>query len=147
MSNATVKIEKEDLNVYGKTLAGNNTYGEYVHFSAGVVGYLFVGNEKFWFEYQTGHGFEHNDYNYPTNEFDVYDDNGIVEKINRLGEQSILDEDEDAKETLEELKELSKVSELDFDDLHKIYIEIRDNVPRISDFDLDEDDLSQVEEE
>jgi hypothetical protein len=115
---------------------------EYRHCNgAGVADYIFVNTDAsasvefagqtFYFSYQNGHGFKGNDYNCPSNKFVVYQDNGFVEAISKLGEN---DDDEDYLDVLDRFDISASVK-----DARALYLALCEATPTLSDFGLSDD--------
>jgi len=90
-----MKIETaiKSVDIERVELKNSSAYAPYYFVSANVNIEMRVDGEKFDTWLQTGHGFDHNDYNCPTNQLSVYDQNGsILEALDQACESDIDEE-------------------------------------------------------
>lgn len=126
----------------------NGSMGSQVYHSCQVSNTMIIDDVEHIAVYQTGY----NDYNYPSNDFELTFNCGTsetLELIYKLTTKDILEENEDTMETLEELKELSPAIDT-VDKLLEVYSALCANHPG-SVFDYlgegHSDDLSDYEED
>ena len=67
----------ENLNIEKRTGA----YGDYTFVGCDIPFQIKIAGKEYFGSFQTGHGYDHNDYNYPTNAVSVYDDNDVLQAI------------------------------------------------------------------
>lgn len=65
----------ENLSVEIKT---GGAYGDHIFISCAVSLEMEIDGVEYYGSFQTGHSYDHNDYNYPSNSVSVYDDNEIL---------------------------------------------------------------------
>ncbi len=143
-----MKIVFKDIceECHPSTKKGNSTHGYYVYHNIDVVKEIVINDTIILIcVFQTGNSFDYNDYDYPSNKFDVFEEgtSEVLCLINERGE----DDDttsEDALEFLEQIKELEPFLET-FEKINELYLALRDEVPSC---DLSEDcDDYEIDEE
>ena len=123
-------ITNQDILNTRYELVGNNTHGRYIFANTDVSCDLIVGDTKILILYQNGHSYEYNDYQCPSNDFELYD-NGVLGRIyNNSGEF-------DGDDLSEVISELSDIGLKDFnaDDvlaLYELLVNERPSLQRLS---------------
>ncbi|RLI49149.1 hypothetical protein DRO61_05500 [Candidatus Bathyarchaeota archaeon] len=83
----------ENLEVYS-TRHSDGAYGEHTFVECSYPVEIEIDAETYHASFQTGHSYDHNDYNYPTNSVDLYDDDGFLSQLYRSDDYDEFDEDD-----------------------------------------------------
>ena len=67
----------------GKMIASNTHGGYFFQAEFNYEFRMMILGKEYYGSFQTGHGYYHNNYSLPTNDVSVYDDDGVLEKLDR----------------------------------------------------------------
>jgi hypothetical protein len=147
-----MEITDDDFLVdhYSSEKKGNYTHGHYAYHSIEASTELTVDGHKMWVNYQTGNSFDYNDYNYPTNSFELYEENSDygISLINRLYEIDFENEEYINEKLLEINKELPVIKTIDdLEEVYKALIELQKKAQDILNEDKFSSDLDDFDED
>lgn len=126
---------------------GNRTHGEYVRHNIDVFNYMIIGENKFFCSYQTGVGYEYNDYDCPTTDLEYSEHAGGHDFVTLLDSlyESDFDNEEYILEKAKEATEFCPEIENSPSRLFLVYEKFNDNKPNVNDF--VHEDMIQMQEE
>ena len=149
MNELNLRASAFENNTYESRKINTNKIDAYIYHNVDIFNSIFINETEHRVVYQTGHSYEMNDYNMPSNELQLYQDNTseLLSKIDALCEDDLNDlSEEDLAEIIELCSDIKNI-----DDVIKLFHFLRDNFSNAQNYlgnlNLDENSIDEDEEE